>query len=77
MKFTHGTRCWNGPDRSATVKVSYGCLQFFFLISIKVKCGMENKVTSVDEPNRCEYEYKFETPAVCTKPEPIPEHDEL
>ena len=38
---------------------------------------MENKVTSVDEPNRCEYEYKFESPAVCSKPEPIPDHDEL
>jgi len=62
MKFTHGIRCWNGPDRSATVKV---------------KCGIANKLTSVDEPNRCEYEFKFESPAVCAKPEPIPDHDEL
>ena len=62
MKFTRGTRCWNGPDRSTTVKV---------------KCGKENKLLSVDEPNRCEYEYKFETPTVCKKPEPIRGHDEL
>merc|ERR1712131_296784 len=62
MKFTRGTRCWNGPDRSTTVKV---------------KCGKENKLLSVDEPNRCEYEYKFETPTVCKKPEPIKSHDEL
>lgn len=62
MSFTGGIKCWNGPDRSARIKLS---------------CGSENKILSVDEPNRCEYEYKFETPAVCTKPEPIGEHDEL
>ena len=62
MKFNRWTRCWNGPDRSTTVKV---------------KCGKENKLLSVDEPNRCEYEYKFETPTVCKKPEPIRSHDEL
>jgi len=62
MHFTNGVKCWNGPNRSAIIKLS---------------CGVENKVLSVTEPNRCEYEYKFETPAVCTKPEPIPDHDEL
>ena len=65
MMFTGGVRCWNGPDRSAKVILS---------------CGAENKVLSVDEPNRCEYEYKFQTPAVCSEPEelePPSEHDEL
>ncbi|CBY19103.1 unnamed protein product [Oikopleura dioica] len=62
MHFTNGVKCWNGPNRSAVIKLS---------------CGVENVVLSVTEPNRCEYEYKFETPAVCTKPEPVPDHDEL
>lgn len=65
MEFTGGVRCWNGPDRSATIVLS---------------CGSEHKVLSVDEPNRCEYEYKFETPAACDEPEmlaPPSAHEEL
>lgn len=52
MKFTNGLACWNGPQRSTVVLLS---------------CGLENSLVSVTEPNKCEYEMKFETPAVCAK----------
>lgn len=65
MSFTNGLGCWNGPQRSTKVILS---------------CGIENKVIAVSEPNKCEYEMKFETPAFC---EPVNssaqenEHQEL
>jgi len=64
MKFTGGQQCWNGPARTSTVHLH---------------CGTENTVTHVSEPNRCEYEMHFTTPAVCGKSSPSPSigHDEL
>ncbi|KAL2101543.1 hypothetical protein ACEWY4_003304 [Coilia grayii] len=53
MKYEHGTGCWQGPNRSTTVKLT---------------CGKETVVMSTSEPSRCEYLMEFTTPAVCQKP---------
>ncbi|XP_028310792.1 glucosidase 2 subunit beta [Gouania willdenowi] len=53
MKYEHGTGCWQGPNRSTTVKLT---------------CGKETVVTSTSEPSRCEYLMEFITPAVCQEP---------
>jgi len=61
MKFTGGQTCWNGPARSTLVHLH---------------CGGDNQLTAVSEPNRCEYEMHFTTPAVCSAAPPSG-HDEL
>ncbi|KAM4598711.1 glucosidase 2 subunit beta isoform 3-T3 [Polymixia lowei] len=66
MKYEHGTGCWQGPNRSTTVKLT---------------CGKETVVMSTSEPSRCEYLMEFTTPAVCQEPQGLDsnlhEHEEL
>jgi len=70
LKYTQGARCWQGPPRSCTVKLV---------------CGAEEDLLTVDEPERCTYEIKYSTPAICSESEAErleavskgEEHDEL
>ncbi|KAF9194871.1 hypothetical protein BGZ51_007091 [Haplosporangium sp. Z 767] len=48
--YTGGAKCWNGPERSVKVIMS---------------CGTVNEIVAVSEPAKCEYLFKFRTPAVC------------
>ncbi|XP_057781151.1 LOW QUALITY PROTEIN: glucosidase 2 subunit beta [Salvia miltiorrhiza] len=77
MHFMNGDKCWNGPDRS---------------LKVRLRCGLKNELTDVDEPSRCEYLAFLATPALCVedklkelqekleslkKDEPMGQHDEL
>ncbi|XP_025222301.1 glucosidase 2 subunit beta isoform X5 [Theropithecus gelada] len=66
MKYEQGTGCWQGPNRSTTVRLL---------------CGKETMVTSTTEPSRCEYLMELMTPAACLEPPPEAptedDHDEL
>ncbi len=55
MKYDNGEKCWNGPNRSATVTLT---------------CGTEDAIVDASEPNRCEYAMVFSTPTVCEAPPP-------
>jgi len=65
MLFDNGQGCWNGPNRS---------------VKVLVACSVKNELIAASEPNRCEYEFKFLSPAACHQV-PIEhkdtEHDEL
>ena len=49
------------------------------LQQVKIRCGVENKLLSVDEPSRCAYLMEFATPCACETTENIDptSHDEL
>ncbi|KAF7776453.1 hypothetical protein Agabi119p4_4846 [Agaricus bisporus var. burnettii] len=48
--YKHGSRCWNGPERNV-----------IFILT----CGTENTITSVQELEKCEYQFTGTTPALC------------
>jgi hypothetical protein len=50
MKWEGGQKCWNGPQRSATVHVA---------------CGPETKLISADEPDTCRYVFEMESHIAC------------
>jgi len=61
--YTLGTKCWNGPARSVVLVWS---------------CGLENAITSVQELEKCEYQFTGTSPALCLPPESVDQKkDEL
>jgi hypothetical protein len=48
--FGAGLQCWNGPPRSALVKVF---------------CGVDTRLVAVQENGRCSYEFEMSTPLAC------------
>ena len=50
LKWGGGTKCWNGPVRSADVTVT---------------CGAETKLLTADEPETCKYAFTMESPLGC------------
>jgi protein kinase C substrate 80K-H len=50
MRWEGGAKCWNGPNRSATVYIT---------------SGAETKVISADEPETCRYVLQMESHIAC------------
>lgn len=50
MHYTRGSKCWNGPQRSAVVEMV---------------CGADHELLSVAEPEKCQYHFMLATPIVC------------
>ena len=47
---SNGERCWNGPLRSAIVRLT---------------CGADHYIRSVNEPEKCQYLIEITSPAAC------------
>lgn len=54
MKFSGGTHCWNGPDRSTSVVLG---------------CADKEEIWRVAEEEKCVYRMEVGTPAVCVDDE--------
>ncbi|KAE8902316.1 hypothetical protein PF005_g11238 [Phytophthora fragariae] len=53
IKFSNGQKCWNGPNRSMTVKL---------------ECGPEPmELFNIEEPSTCVYSATLRMPAVCSE----------
>jgi len=50
QRYTQGTKCWNGPQRS---------------LELILSCGTENALLSIAELEKCEYQIVGTTPALC------------
>ena len=50
MRWDRGLKCWNGPNRSASVQIT---------------CGAATKLISADEPDTCRYVFEMESPIAC------------
>ncbi|KAM9921697.1 hypothetical protein OXX80_012093 [Metschnikowia pulcherrima] len=50
MFFGHGSKCWNGPQRSARVDMV---------------CGEKHDLISVSEPEKCQYRFLMYSPLAC------------
>jgi len=48
--YENGAKCWNGPHRSVILVLS---------------CGTENAIHTIQELEKCEYQFTGTTPALC------------
>ncbi|KAF8164847.1 glucosidase II beta subunit-like-domain-containing protein [Crassisporium funariophilum] len=48
--YKRGTRCWNGPERNVVLLLT---------------CGTENAILTVQELEKCEYQFTGTSPALC------------
>ncbi|KAH0839562.1 glucosidase II beta subunit-like protein-domain-containing protein [Lanmaoa asiatica] len=62
QRYTQGTKCWNGPQRS---------------VELILSCGTENTLLTVAELEKCEYQITGTTPALCRPLEDENKKDEL
>ena len=65
--YSHGTRCWNGPERSVKVP-SFSYLDFYSpnnRSQLDLTCGTENVLLTITELEKCEYLFTGTTPALC------------
>jgi len=60
--YTQGTKCWNGPARS---------------VQLLLACGTENALLTVQELEKCEYQFTGTTPALCLPLDATSKKDEL
>ncbi|CAJ0570386.1 unnamed protein product, partial [Mesorhabditis spiculigera] len=61
--YEKGQQCWNGPQRSTKVII---------------ECGETEQLVEATEPAKCEYQFRFLTPAACNNPDQKdPPHEEL
>lgn len=70
--FSHGTRCWNGPERNVKVHHSSTALTTAVPdidLQLDLTCGTENALLTVTELEKCEYLFTGTTPALCLPPE--------
>lgn len=46
-------------------------------MQVATECGAEDRLYGVNEPSRCEYTARFETPAACSSDDVLALHQEL
>jgi protein kinase C substrate 80K-H len=75
--YKHGTRCWNGPERNVVVSFLFlaltcACLSWCLktwltdtYLKLLLTCGTENAILTVQELEKCEYEFTGTSPALC------------
>lgn len=74
MQYRGGLACWNGPDRSTTVRVQHMLFITHTHIQVVLSCGNELALTAASEPGRCEYQFELTAPAACPDPDTFNEH---
>jgi protein kinase C substrate 80K-H len=67
--YTGGARCWNGPERSVSVRpqgrLGKDMSSHRPFCQLVLSCGTQNQLTSAVELEKCEYQITGTTPALC------------